>query len=562
MLQAPELKDMFPDLEPKERASAFGDYKKALNDAEVFQGEDVVKMLQGIQPGPSPTKQLESLLASGALSKSLSADAIASLQTELTTAKQLQDDMIKDITLTSPLSTGLVAYDLEAPAKFLVPKDTPLRNRIARLPGVGLARKFKRITGLSNAGVGGVANLSPFINDSTTASFGSLTLRRGAKISYAADEKSINYKQMGFSDMVTWSAEFQGRGYEDIRQLSQTALLWASMLGDERAILGARGTDSGFVGAITAPATPTAAARTAGAGETGNSANIANLFVRVTALSMFGETTGANELNSTALSAVTGKVLDVTVVDVTGAVGYNAYAGTTTGNANCFYAGTSGYNVITINFTGGGTGGAPSTGANAPAAGTTASADAYDGFLAVQLDPTQSGYVNRLNAALSTSAPGAEFETAFAALYDIGSGGNLANPDEILINGIDRKQQSEALKAGSTTPGYRLEIVQADVGGVRLGSLVSHIVNEVTGKEVPFTVHPYMPQGNSIIWSHTLPFPDSEVGATVEYHLPQDYMAINWPIIQHTYDIGSYWLGSPVFYAPKWSGAVCGIKKA
>lgn len=565
MLQAPSLTDMFPDVEPARRVDTFEDYKKALNTVDVHEGADVVKMLQGVQPGPSPVAAIESFLANDAIAKSMPAEAIASLQSELAAQKQSQDAMIKDITLTSPLSTGLVAYDLEAPAKFLVPRATPLRNRISRLPGVGLSRKFKRITGISNAGVGGVANLSPFITDSSTDTFGSLTLRRGPKIAYAADEKTIPYKQMGLSDVVTWSAEFQGRGYEDIRQLSQTALLWASLLADERAILGARGTDSGFVGVITAPATPSAAARTAGAGETGNTANLAHLYIRATAVTMFGESLApdANQLDFTGLAAVTGKVVDVTVPDATGAVGYNIYAGTVSGAATVFFSVRTGYNLGTINFTGGGTGGAPSTGAvPSTTVDTSGAAAAFDGYLAVQLDPTQSGYVSRLNAVFSTSAPGSEYQTAFATLYDIGSGGNLADPDEILINGIDRKQVSEAIKAGTTTPGYRLEINQSEVGNVLLGSLVSNIVNEVTGKEVPFTVHPYMPQGNSLLLSHSLPMPDSEVGATVEYHLPQDYMAINWPIIQHTYDLGSYWLGAPVFYAPKWSGAVCGIKRA
>ena len=37
--------------------------------------------------------------------------------------------------------------------------------------------------------------------------------------------------------------------------------------------------------------------------------------------------------------------------------------------------------------------------------------------------------------------------------------------------------------------------------------------------------------------------------------------AINWPVIQFTYDISSYWFGALVHYAPAWSGAIAGIKK-
>lgn len=560
MLTAPETREMFPGLHGAELVDAFDAYKGALNDAPRRAGVDVVKAFEGVPASLSPVEQLEAVLGDDSIVKALSADTLGSLQTELQVARTAQADLFKDVTLTSPLSTGLVAYDLEAPAKMLTPRSTPLRNIIPRQSGQGLARKFKRITGISNLGVGGVSNLSPFISDSSTASFGSLTLRRGAKISYASDEKSISYQQMGLSDMVTWSAEFQGRGYQDIRQLSQTALLWASMHADELALLGARGTGSGFVGSISTPVAPTGAARNAGTGETGNSANIATLSIKVSARSLFGETLPSPVLSFGGLSAATGKVVDVTITDVNGALGYNVYVSTDA--TNYFFAGTTGYNLFTVNFTGGGTGGTINSG-NAPlGAATDSDPNGFDGLAALLLDPTQSGYLTRLNAALSTSQPGIEYQNAFASMYDIASGGVLADPDTILMNGFDRKQLSEALKAGSTTPGYRLQIMQSEVDGVRLGSLVSHIVNEVTGKEVPITVHPRLPQGNSLIMSWTLPFPDSEIGSCYEYTLPQDYMAVDWPVIQHTYDASSYWLGALVPYATRWSGAICGIKKA
>src|SRR5207302_2067564 len=70
--------------------------------------------------------------------------------------------------LHSFLHDALPIY-LEAPAKLLVPRLTPLRNSISRIKGQGTARKFKRILGWSNSGVGGVADQTPLMN-STTAS--------------------------------------------------------------------------------------------------------------------------------------------------------------------------------------------------------------------------------------------------------------------------------------------------------------------------------------------------------------------------------------------------------
>jgi hypothetical protein len=39
-------------------------------------------------------------------------------------------------------------------------------------------------------------------------------------------------------------------------------------------------------------------------------------------------------------------------------------------------------------------------------------------------------------------------------------------------------------------------------------------------------------------------------------------MAMQWPIIQNSYDTSSYWYGTFFCYAPKWQGMVAGIKKA
>ena len=65
---------------------------------------------------------LEELMASPTITKGLSADALASVTSSLATLKDTQPELVKDLTLTSPLSTGLVAFDLEAPAKMLVPR--------------------------------------------------------------------------------------------------------------------------------------------------------------------------------------------------------------------------------------------------------------------------------------------------------------------------------------------------------------------------------------------------------------------------------------------------------
>jgi hypothetical protein len=56
-------------------------------------------------------------------------------------------ELSKEWSLTNPISTGLVPYDLEAPAKLLTPRPTPLRNSIPRVKGQGANRQFKVISG-------------------------------------------------------------------------------------------------------------------------------------------------------------------------------------------------------------------------------------------------------------------------------------------------------------------------------------------------------------------------------------------------------------------------------
>ena len=486
-------------------------------------------------------------------------------------------DTVKDLSLTSPLSTGYVAYDLEAPAKILAPRPTPLRNRIPRGKGIGVAHRFKRITGFTGTGTGGVGNTFPGISDSTTTSFGSLSYLRGPKISYAGDEVAVPYLQYSLSDQVPWSAQFAGQGFQDIRQRSQTSLLYASMLEEERMLLGARGTASGFAGALGSVGTPTLTVRAANAGETGNTANIATLYVYVTAATVFGETVAGTQ-STTGLSAVTGRVVDVQVANVPGAVGYKIYAGTTNAAASVFPAALSvagasstvqavlpsnqastlsvasgSAGSVTINFTGGGTGGAPSTGANPPTTANDSSALAYDGILTV-CGGANSGYVKSLNSTFSTN-PGDEYNIAFAALYD----SVKADPDEVLLNGYDRKQLSDTIKLNGSTTSYRIALTQAEAHDATIGSVVTGVQNEVTGKLVDFTVHPWLPQGFSPILSWTLPIPDSQVSDVWKVFNVQDYIAVDWPVNQFAYEVSTYWYGTFFSYAPAWNGLIANI---
>ena len=61
-------------------------------------------------------------------------------------------------------------------------------------------------------------------------------------------------------------------------------------------------------------------------------------------------------------------------------------------------------------------------------------------------------------------------------------------------------------------------------------------------------------QGNSLIRQKTLPIPDANVSETSVMVLPQDYVAVQWPVVQFTYDASTFEIGTMCHYAPSWNG--------
>ena len=158
---------------------------------------------------------------------------------------------------------------------------------------------------------------------------------------------------------------------------------------------------------------------------------------------------------------------------------------------------------------------------------------------------------------MNIANPGAEFYAAFASMYD----SVKADPDEVLANGNDRKQLSDLLKNASSAS-YRITVDSASqVHNAQLGALVTGLQNEVTGKMVDLTVHPWLPQGTMPIISWTLPLPDSNISDVFAVYNVQDYMGIEWPVTQFAYETSSYWYGTFICYAPAWQGAITGIAK-
>ncbi|MBL7487094.1 hypothetical protein [Frankia sp. AgW1.1] len=507
---------------------------------------------------------------------------------EAAVASQLGTDFLgKDLTPTSPVSTGLVPYDLKPAALMLAPILTPWRNKFPRTQGHGSSYQYKRITGISGSGTGGQGTLHPGFSDGMQGNFANpgsanaLNLNRPRKISYTGDEYNLPYVQFGLSSEQSWFTYFTAMGFQDTRELDRSSTLYASMLSEERLHLYGRGTRGGYGGALAAPTgTPTGAARTAAAGETALTGFTTNVYVKIVAENgEFGVSKSGSASAGIAVSS--GQVVDITIPNsVVGATGYQVFVSTGAsdpGDASRYwYAGPAFPNGLSAGRTSTQTvtlqGALPTTG-NTVAAyvandGTTvnlASVDgqsgvaaSYDGVIPwIHSVASTTGYVGRMNAPFSGSSPGAEFQAAFNQTYI----NTKANPEEIWLAGQDLAQLSNTLK-GQSSSNYRFEITENMLSGATIGAVVNGIVNQTTGRTVSITVHPWMPQGNAVILQNSVTVQGVNVPNCWEVRGPQDYMAIDWPVIAMSYDTSVYWTGTLAAYAPDRSSMLVGIQPA
>jgi hypothetical protein len=513
------------------------------------------------------------------ITKGLDPAMQAEVEADLAAMQALKDELSKDISTTVP--GNLHPYDLEDPAKRLVPRFTPLRNEIPRTKGIGTAREYRRILGYTNSGLGGVADQTPFFNSETglnggsTASypnFGALTLIRGQKIAYAMDVHTVPYMEMSLSDSVGWKAQFANLGFENSRGLSQMALLWGHLLGEEKAILWARG-GSPYAGAVAAPTTgtPTSGGTAIGSGFG------TTVFIKVTSYTGMGESLPFAEQTSSTLTA--GQALVIPNTPVAGALAYGVYASTTT-NTETFQgffvpqAGGANAGKLVVNsyVTGGRT---------VPVADASFSANAYDGIITTLISGGSgpsgaSGYVGFFPSLYNAGGQQSSiYNPSLAAAGNVGDkpwqdmfaslfASVYADPEEVWLSAVQRRQLADYLRNnGSGAGAYRLTVGQSEFdSSVTVGGFVSGMANESspTDRIVALRVHPYMPNGVSFARSRTLPVPDSGIGDTNTMVEVQGYMSVDWPEIQFTYDASTYWFGTLLHYAPAWSGVLYGLQ--
>ena len=477
----------------------------------------------------------------------------------------LSTELGKTISLTSPLASGLVPYDLVAPSRLIYPVYSPLRNKLPRNQGQGTSRKVKVLTGISGSHTGGTSvlrwSIPEFPGGGSLAGTNWPNQLPGTG-TQAATDVSIPYKFFGITEALSWLAQFAGQGFEDVSALVNLVLLQEAMLAEEHMIL------QGSSQNLAAPGTPSVTARSADSGETVLSGVTTNLYVKTTAVTFFGETAAS----SPGSSGISSQVADVTITPVPGAASYNIYVSTGS-SAGTYYLMASGVGAHKYTLQGA----IPTGGTQPPSADTgTGSSNDYDGLFNVLDGHTLAGTypsgftAGYINQNVGSTITAAVLYDMFAGLWDNSSslntstnGGFRADPAELLVEALDASNFAQNLltQASGGQQAYQFRIDQDEIGSVKAGAAISQIQNSITRSMVSLIVHPYMQQGNALALSYNLPMSFSNVSNAYEITNVQDYITISWPVIDVTFRWSIFLFGTLVAIAPQYSGRLGGIQR-
>jgi hypothetical protein len=503
-------------------------------------------------------------------------NAFASLSRQISAAIQ------KDIQLTSPLTSGLVPFDLVAPTRLIYPVYAPLRGMFPRTQGQGTARKVKVLTGIAGSQTGGTAG-NPIAWDIPELPGGGSAIGTTWPFQLPAGDTpgsadvSIPYKFFGRSEQVSWLAQWAGQGFEDVAGLANLILIQKAMMAEEYMLLAG----SGVV--LNQPAAPpTATARTALAtGETAWSLTANNTYVVVTANNYFGETAyAAGNVKTIANAAST--VWDVTIAPVPGALSYNVY---TTGTASSVNPGRTSFFLYASNF--GGLkitlyGTAPTAGANPPSADTgTGASTRYEGLYSILsgwagtgsrsdggIYPTSNYAGGYFNQSVGTVLTTAAVFNALLGLWDntapnnSGNGGFRADPELLITEAFDQVNlTNDIISKASQSVAYQLFISQDEIGNIKAGAAVSQFQNPFTRKLIRIMTHPWWRQGSAALMTFKLPTAFNNVNNAWEVVNVQDYVSIAWPVIDVTFRYSLFLYGTFIGIAPQYSGLIQGLQK-
>jgi hypothetical protein len=463
--------------------------------------------------------------------------------------------------------TGLVAYDLQAPAKNLYPVNTPIRNRIPRVGGgVGTATNWRQV----NAIIGSGFDNTGWMPEG----------QRSGQMSYSTSTKSATYATLGEEDAVTFEAISAGRNFEDVRATMAMRLLQKTFLKEEMGILsGNNSLQLGTVGTVTTSSS--------GSGGTLANATYSCICVALTnegyqnssvtgGVATTKTITGADgktytlnggcSMKSAAASQAVGSgaTLFLSVTPVVGAVAYAWYFGVGAGN-EILQAITTinslAYNVAALTGT---------QNASAVTADFSTNSTAFDGLMTSAFKAGNNAYVNTLATGtagtgtfLTSSGRGSinEIDTMLQTMWN----NFQLTPSVFWVNAQELRNMTTKVLTGASSP--LLSYHHSTDGReyeIAAGGTIRFYYNPFAqdgGDKIPIRIHPKVPPGTIIGWAENLPmqYQSNEVPNVAEMKERMSFYMIDWPLTTRQRQSGVYVEEVLAVYAPFAMGMITNI---
>jgi len=465
-------------------------------------------------------------------------------------------------------ATGLVAYDLQAPAKNLYPVITPIRNKLPRVPGRGgTATNWRQV----NAIIGSAFEAGPWVPEG----------QRAARMSYNTSNKAASYVTIGEEDQLSFEARNAAQGFEDVRSTMTMRLLQKMFTKEERALLGGNASL-----ALGTPGTPTLSASGSGATLPAatysvivvaltfegyiNSSVVNGVATSKTVTGADGQTFnlngGSSNKSTNATQAVTlGQTLFASVAPVTGALGYAWYVGTA---GNEVLQAITSINSLAIS--------APLASGTQAATAITADCSrnqnyAFDGLLTTALNPANTAYVKVLatgtagtGSPLTASSRGSvnEIDDMLKAMWD----NYRVSPTVLYVNSQEQQSITNKVLNSSSGPLLRVNTDGKNPYAIVANGVVEFYYNPFAmngGYKIPVMLHPDVPPGTIMGYCEDLPlqYQSNNVPNVAEVHTRQDYYELEWPLRTRQYEHGVYAEEVLAVYAPFAFGLITNIAK-
>jgi hypothetical protein len=461
---------------------------------------------------------------------------------DLVKAAQANPRQMDEITktFTQAMSPGLIAYDLEAPAKKIVPVITPLRNMTPRVTSNAgdTATRWKAITRINSSNV--IA--------------GVVEGARGGVITDTVEDMTASYVGLGLENWVTFEADYAAQSFDDVKARAVENLLYSGILKEEDMLLGGNAS-------LALGTTPTPSVSAGGSGATLGAATYVVYCVALSAegyrrstlsggvVSQVSRTpadggaaedinAGAAQVSSASSGqAVTlGQSLTASVTPVKGAVAYAWYVGTA-GNEKLEAITTTSKAVFSVALTAG----TRQAVASAPSTDhSRQNGYSYDGFLYTALK-TSGAYYRALTAGSTLTADGKggviEINDVLGWYWD-----NLqCQPDAMWVNREQVNDITNKCVGVATSPfRFNLDMGSQAQGNLVGGGKVTQYQSPVDSSIIPINVHPKMPPGTVMFTTRKLPYALNNVGDTFRIKNRKDWYQIEWPLRTRRYEYGVY----------------------